>query len=889
MTETIGNATTDPWANVAAVLKGPTSALPTASNDSWTNVAEALKKPNQMVEPTVGTTVAAPFVGFNRGVASTVGFPVDATTYLLNKALPEKYQIKEPFGGSESIMSGMGLIGADPRLHEPRGFIERGLQSAGEAASSTLLPAAGVSAAEASGLSALYPKTSGYAKAVLGDVGTTGDVVKNLAAGASSGAAGQAAAEIAPEDYRAPARIVGGMAGALPVMAATGILDARSAAAASERAERLAGQAQREAFSNAATVPEALRKDVDVLPDVDLTSAQKLQLTGTGSQAQQAAALQRKIDATANVPSSEEKAARIEQQNLSSETTGAGAGKLQSMLGEHPLVKNDVDVASSYGFKVGTNPSGEAAKNVNDLVTNLQDAKEAAVKDAWQNPSLQAAGLYKKKTLQPLYDFLGGLEPVSQKAFPNDIQGFLDAAAESQGSQIPFQTLQNLRSLTLAKARSAYNSPTPIKSGDLYEFADRIANQLNDPANVRFGNTYGEIEAWNNARALTKDYHDTFDAGFMKQLTAEQAPGMPKVAPEATLDKLYGSANAAQNLRQLKSVVGDTADQSMSDYMIGRLTGNGADINVTPKKALAFVNDPKNASIIEQIPGLQDRITDIVQKLGESAQQTQTRQFSQNFNTIFGQNNPKSLANFLETHADKFGELFPSTQDQQFLTQLKNSAKAVSQLPSGSAVSTKTYNDLANNNMMTLLYGRAAGAISDAVAGNLAGHVIGAATGMPPELAEAAGTALGLTSPQGGMVKNLLHKGTDWIFGGTRDQAITLLQQAAANPNLMARLMEKPTPQGLGSLAEFLTKQGRGAYVSAATPQRDEQSETVNAMPNRSGNFARGGSVIDKKADALVNETMRNRKLNSDHTEHMLSMPDDAIVQALNIAKQVAA
>jgi len=52
---------------------------------------------------------------------------------------------------------------------------------------------------------------------------------------------------------------------------------------------------------------------------------------------------------------------------------------------------------------------------------------------------------------------------------------------------------------------------------------------------------------------------------------------------------------------------------------------------------------------------------------------------------------------------------------------------------------------------------------------------------------------------------------------------------------------------------------------------------------------ARGGSVIDKRADSLINETMRNRKLNSDHTEHMLSMPDDAIVQALNIAKQVAA
>jgi hypothetical protein len=50
-----------------------------------------------------------------------------------------------------------------------------------------------------------------------------------------------------------------------------------------------------------------------------------------------------------------------------------------------------------------------------------------------------------------------------------------------------------------------------------------------------------------------------------------------------------------------------------------------------------------------------------------------------------------------------------------------------------------------------------------------------------------------------------------------------------------------------------------------------------------------GGSVIDKAADALVSETMRNQKLLANHTEQMLSMPDDAIVQALNVARSVAA
>jgi hypothetical protein len=50
-----------------------------------------------------------------------------------------------------------------------------------------------------------------------------------------------------------------------------------------------------------------------------------------------------------------------------------------------------------------------------------------------------------------------------------------------------------------------------------------------------------------------------------------------------------------------------------------------------------------------------------------------------------------------------------------------------------------------------------------------------------------------------------------------------------------------------------------------------------------------GGSVIDKAADALISDTMRNQKLLANQTERMLSMPDDAIVQALHVARSVSA
>jgi hypothetical protein len=50
-----------------------------------------------------------------------------------------------------------------------------------------------------------------------------------------------------------------------------------------------------------------------------------------------------------------------------------------------------------------------------------------------------------------------------------------------------------------------------------------------------------------------------------------------------------------------------------------------------------------------------------------------------------------------------------------------------------------------------------------------------------------------------------------------------------------------------------------------------------------------GGAVIDDAADALVREALRNQKLLANHTEQMLALPDDAVVQALHVAKSVAA
>jgi hypothetical protein len=65
--------------------------------------------------------------------------------------------------------------------------------------------------------------------------------------------------------------------------------------------------------------------------------------------------------------------------------------------------------------------------------------------------------------------------------------------------------------------------------------------------------------------------------------------------------------------------------------------------------------------------------------------------------------------------------------------------------------------------------------------------------------------------------------------------------------------------------------------------------EQAQQQPNNRSAHKLGGAVIDRAADNLIAETMRNQKMLANHTEQMLSMPDDAIVQALHVARSNAA
>ena len=186
-------------------------------------------------------------VGFNEGIADVAGAPVDLVAGGINKMVagggwqppapqqpgPPTQQwtppgqtlsslvtgqaappppdpnakpfIQNPIGGSDFIKSGMGLIGADPRAAPAQTPGERIARGIGGGVAGMVGPEALVGVLERAG--ALTPKAIATLEKYLGRSGTPAEAAKQAVVGATTGGAGEAAAERVPEEYKPLARM----------------------------------------------------------------------------------------------------------------------------------------------------------------------------------------------------------------------------------------------------------------------------------------------------------------------------------------------------------------------------------------------------------------------------------------------------------------------------------------------------------------------------------------------------------------------------------------------------------------------------------------------------------------------------------------------------------
>lgn len=245
---------------------------------------------SRSISPTTATTLMAPFVGANTGIAETLGMPADVVSSALNLVLPENLQIRQPIGGSEFIMSGMGYLGADPRNVPPRSSLERYLQAAGRGAgSAATLMMAPVGAARA-GAEAVLPRTMEIAKKVLGEYRSGAAPVTNILAGAGAEAGAEAAHRLAPEtsEYAPIVPALAGLAGGMTTaLGAQGIKRGVEALGNyfeplfQRGREALAGRALFGAAEKPQDVQDALRTAQELVPGSAPTTGQLNRGIGT--------------------------------------------------------------------------------------------------------------------------------------------------------------------------------------------------------------------------------------------------------------------------------------------------------------------------------------------------------------------------------------------------------------------------------------------------------------------------------------------------------------------------------------------------------------------------------------------------------------------------------
>jgi hypothetical protein len=161
--------------------------------------------------PKLAGVIANTGAGANDAIAGTIGLPVDAATGAINLGIrglnsvagTHLSQIDNPVGGSNSIKSLMGTIGADPRDVVTEDGADQVARGMGAGIASTILP---WSVARA------FPVVGGVAGALQRAIGG-GSASTMALAGAGGGAVGQVAANLAPDQWKSTADAAGNILG----------------------------------------------------------------------------------------------------------------------------------------------------------------------------------------------------------------------------------------------------------------------------------------------------------------------------------------------------------------------------------------------------------------------------------------------------------------------------------------------------------------------------------------------------------------------------------------------------------------------------------------------------------------------------------------------------
>jgi hypothetical protein len=530
-------------------------------------------------------------------------------------------------------------------------------------------------------------------------------------------------------------------------------------------------------------------------------------------------------------------------------------------------------------------PTRQAAStDARQVFSNLEENADQNVNALWKDPKLEGATMYKNRALGAINDYVDGLSAVRKSTIPKEVTDVIDTISSMPGRDIPLGEIQDLRSQILAKGREAFRAGNGFTGGQLNNFAKHIAdNVIGDGSNIVFGDrpkmpkttplgeeavTVGPStarEAWQNAVNATREYHQTFNSGFLKKLNKDVESGVPSVSLDSTFDVGLRGDNATQNLAQMQKATNGAINRHVEDYLMASdgLTRNGTRL-VKPQDVDKWLGQKANSSLVDMVPGMRERLAAF-----------RDSSVSNQLSTEFAKNasDPDKIVKMFEDNRADITKSVPEGE-QAYFRALEASAKKLQSIPEDKLANLGSLNKLASGSIGDVLYGAASGRLLKGAAGLAAAHIAGHY--LPDVVGPVAETLSALIPSVGGHVGvgrfNLNSVLDPLVSGGVRDRAIELLQQAKSNPELAAKLMDKADPSVLANL--FVPTTLRGAAIGAEA--------------GREGRATGGKVGIDHEteSDRLVKMVDDVRNDLGSHTEANLNQPDEMVIKALAVANR---
>jgi hypothetical protein len=719
-----------------------------------------------------------------------------------------------------------------------------------------------------------------FTETVAGSLLGPGGLATKLAIGAGGGLTGAGAKEaFRGSALELPAQIAGTLVGGVATGLGAGKIAASRPGAIQERSDRIAGQIYRERAGDDAAVGKVVKTLEDEIeaskldPDryvkgVKPTTAQMAQDTNISNLEKQILALD---------PGSPEAVSLGQRLAASREAFGAEASQAPGMVAAG--IKSP-DLQKAFSLQ-GVNPQGDASRIARETIDAFEKQKDNLAKEAWKNPLIAQANMYRGKVSNELQTYLTPSNIMTKTDISRidpQIMQRINALSQESGKTIPLLEIQAIRSLVLDKSRAAFRDGEGTLGMIHQKLGDKFAKIIDNSKNIEFGDKPGlKRKAWADAVAATKDYYQTFRPEFMAKLIAETSGGSQKIGANAVFDAMFSGKNAVQQLKETRTALGTDIDKAAGDWIVGKLTKNGTVSTLKPDTVQNFLANPTTAGIVDEIPGLRSRIEGLGRLAGESQVAADQRLLLSNFNTALNNNNPLMLSNFLSAKGAELKSLLSNPQDKNFIDAIGRSAKMMQNLSDKSSMRSKTLDKLQNGRIVDIIYGRSVGAISDGLAIELAAKLatLGGIPGIPSGLPGAVGAAVSRYSGQSaGPVAEIVGK---FVLGDTKRITIERLQQAARDPEIALLLMQKPSPEAILRLQDRL--------ANITSPMAYERS--LDRPPEEREGRASGGKVSSTSiADKLITAAESAKRMSNKATEPLLRTSDESIARALEIANR---